>query len=321
MKLYPLTFEPIIKARIWGGDSLSRRFNKPDIGEAAGESWELSGVEGDISVVANGPLQGKDLNQLITEYGEKLLGSTVIREFGNKFPILIKFIDAQRDLSIQVHPDDALAKERHDGKGKTEMWYIMQFEPGARLLLGFDKTYTQAQYEAHLKNKTLLDILHHEAVEKGNTYFIKAGTVHAIGAGIVLAEIQQTSDITYRVYDYDRADSEGKTRELHTELALEAMDYEPATDARVMYEKRKNQSTPLVHSPYFNTHILPVDGTLTLDLVDRESFTILMCVEGEVKVDYETDSIKLPAGTTCLIPACLAAISLKGRGDLLEITI
>lgn len=321
MNLYPLTFKPIIKARIWGGDILNRTFNKPDIGEPAGESWELSGVEGDISVVANGPLQGRDLNQLIKEYGKELMGSNVIREFGSEFPILIKFIDAQRDLSIQVHPDDALAKERHGGKGKTEMWYIMQSEPDARLLLGFDKAYTRAQYETHLKNKTLLDILHHEAVEKGSTYFIKSGTVHAIGAGIVLAEIQQTSDITYRVYDYDRVDSKGNTRELHTALALDAIEYEPATGARVTYEKRNNVSTPLVNSPYFKTNILPVDGAVTLDLSARDSFTILMSVEGEVRVDFEAYSIKLPAGTTSLIPACLEVISLKGQGELLEITL
>ena len=321
MILYPLVFEPIIKARIWGGDALSRRFNKPDIGEPAGESWEISGVEGDVSVLANGPLKGRDLNQLIEEYQKDLLGSRVVENFGNDFPILIKFIDAQRDLSIQVHPDDALAKARHDTRGKTEMWYIMESEPEARLLLGFDKAYARAEYESHLKNKTLLDILHQEVVNKGNAYYIKAGTVHAIGGGIVLAEIQQTSDITYRVYDYDRVDSKGNTRELHTELALEAIHYKPATDARVTYEKRTNESTPLVHSPYFKTNILPVDGALTLDLSARGSFTILMNVEGEVKVTFEGYSLKLLAGTTCLIPASLAAISLKGKGELLEITL
>ncbi len=321
MNLYPLTFKPIIKARIWGGNALNQRFKKPDIGEAAGESWEVSGVEGDISIVANGPLKGRDLNQLIKEYGKELLGSNVIREFGSEFPILIKFIDAQRDLSVQVHPDDALAKERHGGKGKTEMWYIMQSEPDARLLLGFDKSYTQAQYETHLTNKTLLDILHHEAVGKGSAYFIKAGTVHAIGAGIVLAEIQQTSDITYRVYDFDRVDSKGMTRELHTELALDAIDYKPAADARVSYVKTKNESTPLVHSPYFKTNILPVDGPLRRDLSTRDSFTILMCVDGQVIVEYETRSLLLAAGTTCLIPASLEAITLKGHGELLEITL
>ena len=321
MKLYPLLFTPIIKARIWGGTALSKAFGKPDIGEAAGESWEISGVDGDVSILANGPMAGKDLNELIQDFGKDLMGASVIEKFGNEFPILIKFIDAQRDLSIQVHPDDSLAKERHNAKGKTEMWYIMQAEPDARLLLGFNKHYTPAQYEEHLKHKTLLDILHQEPVEKGRAYFIKAGTVHAIGAGIVLAEIQQTSDITYRVYDFDRVDSEGNTRELHTELALEAIDFEPASDARLAYEKRQNQSSPLVDSPYFKTNILPVDGSVTLELSSRDSFTILMAVEGAVSIEHESYPVKLAAGSTCLIPAGLANIRLEGKGELLEITL
>jgi mannose-6-phosphate isomerase len=310
-----------MKARIWGGTALSRVYGKPEIGESAGESWEISGVEGDVSVVANGPLAGKDLNELIQEYGIELMGSSVIEKFGDEFPILIKFIDAQKDLSIQVHPNDSLAEERHNGKGKTEMWYIMQAEPGARLLLGFNKDYTPAQYKEHLNNKTLMDILHQEAVEKGNAYFIKAGTVHAIGAGIVLAEIQQTSDITYRVYDFDRVNAEGNTRELHTELALEAIDFEPATEASLEYKKRQNQSSFLVDSPYFKTNILPVDGFVTLELGSRDSFTILMAVEGEISIEHDSHSLQLAAGSTCLIPASLAGIRLKGQGELLEITL
>ncbi|MDH3698228.1 MAG: class I mannose-6-phosphate isomerase [Flavobacteriaceae bacterium] len=321
MKLYPLVFTPIIKARIWGGTALHQTFNKSDIGEAAGESWEISGVEGDVSVVANGPLEGKDLKELIQDYGKDLMGSSVIRKFGTEFPILIKFIDAQKDLSIQVHPDDMLAEKRHGGKGKTEMWYIMKSEPGARLLLGFNKHYTPTHYEEHLNNNTLLEILHQEAVGKGQAYFIKAGTVHAIGAGIVLAEIQQTSDITYRVYDYDRVDTTGNTRELHTELALEAIDFEPATDARLVYEKRQNQSSPLVDSPYFKTNILPVDGSVKLDLHSRDSFTILMAVEGEISISHNAYFVELAAGSTCLIPASLASIRLEGKGELLEITL
>lgn len=223
MNLYPFKFQPILKERLWGGTKLKDLLNKPSSSDITGESWELSAVKGDVSIIENGPLAGTSLQEAINHHPQALLGKSVTNRFGTEFPILIKFIDAKQDLSIQLHPNDELAKERHNSFGKTEMWYIMQADPGAELIVGFKQDMTKENYEKHLNEGKLTDILNYEKVKEGDTFFINTGKVHAIGAGILLAEIQQTSDITYRVYDFNRKDKEGNLRELHTELAIDAM--------------------------------------------------------------------------------------------------
>jgi mannose-6-phosphate isomerase len=220
--------------------------NKPFYGNEIGESWELSAVSSDESVVSDGPLQGKLLNELIEIYKADLVGKSVYERFGNDFPILIKYIDAQKDLSVQLHPHDHLAKERHNSFGKNEMWYIMDADPGAQLIAGFSKDTDQSEYQQYLQNGQIEDLLHYESVKRGDTFFIRTGTVHAIGAGILLAEIQQTSDVTYRIFDWNRKDKDGNTRELHTELTLDAIDFIKRNDHKVAYTAESNQRNLMV---------------------------------------------------------------------------
>lgn len=239
MNLYPFKFQPILKERLWGGTKLKDLLNKPSSSDITGESWELSAVKGDVSIIENGPLAGTSLQEAINHHPQALLGKSVTNRFGTEFPILIKFIDAKQDLSIQLHPNDELAKERHNSFGKTEMWYIMQADPGAELIVGFKQDMTKENYEKHLNEGKLTDILNYEKVKEGDTFFINTGKVHAIGAGILLAEIQQTSDITYRVYDFNRKDKEGNLRELHTELAIDAIDYSYKDDFKINTPKKE----------------------------------------------------------------------------------
>ncbi|WP_422861041.1 type I phosphomannose isomerase catalytic subunit [Flagellimonas sp. S174] len=320
--MYPLKFKPILKERLWGGTKLKDVLGKPIKSEITGESWELSGVDGDISIVAEGPLKGVSLSELIDKEREKLLGKSVVERFGMDFPILIKFIDAKKDLSIQLHPNDALAKERHNSFGKTEMWYIMDADPGAQLIVGFNKTVEKAEYVKSLEENTLLDLMNYENVKEGDTFFINTGKIHAIGAGVMLAEIQQTSDVTYRVFDFNRKDKNGNLRELHTEQALDAMDYEKKDDFKVMYSNQKNTPNCMVDSPYFKTNYLNIDRTMEVDLSSRDSFTIYMCVGGEVNVANAAGSATLYKGETILVPACSNSINLKtDKATLLEVSI
>ncbi len=322
MNLYPLKFHPIMKDRLWGGDKLERLFKKPSETRTTGESWELSGVKGDVSKVANGELSGTSLNQLIEEYSEKLLGESVVNRFGKEFPILIKFIDAKQDLSIQLHPNDELAKERHDSFGKTEMWYIMDADPGANLIVGFNKNLEKQEYKNSLENDTLLDLLNYEPVKEGDTFFINTGKVHAIGAGVLLAEIQQTSDITYRVFDFNRKDKNGNLRELHTDLALDAIDFSKKDDFRVVYDKEKNKVNKMVDCPYFKTNIIDLDSDLNLDITERDSFSIYMCVSGSATVENEFGSSSIQKGETVLIAASSNILKISTKeAKLLEVTI
>jgi mannose-6-phosphate isomerase len=322
MSLYPIKFHPISKERLWGGNKLAQVLNKPFQGDNIGESWELSGVEGDVSVVANGPLQGRTLTELMETYKGRLLGKSVYERFGMEFPILIKFIDAQKDLSIQLHPHDDLARERHNSFGKTEMWYIMDADPGAELIVGFNRDVTKEEYQEHLNEDRLLELLNYEAVEEGDTFFIRTGKIHAIGAGVLLAEIQQTSDITYRVFDFNRRDKEGNLRELHTELALDAMDYERKDDFKVNYSKTADKANTLVHCPYFKTDYRKLTQDSHLDYAGVDSFRIYMCVEGSAVLESETGSITIQKGETALIPAEINSLTLKTAGvGLLEVTI
>lgn len=319
MKFYPLQFEPIFKERIWGGDKLNTLLHKPITSKITGESWELSVVEGDVSVIANGESKGKSLTTLIDEYPNEILGTEVYKRFGTKFPLLFKYLDAKENLSIQVHPNDELAKKRHNSFGKTEMWYIMQADEDARIIVGFKEKSNPDEYLENLKNKTVLSILDDVKVKSGDVFFLETGTVHAIGAGLVVAEIQQTSDITYRIYDFDRVDANGNTRELHVDLALEAINYN-TVEAKVEYTKNLNESNEVVDCPYFTTNFIPLDGEITVSK-SGETFTVYMCVEGSFEIDYNNSKLQYVKGDTVLLPAAMNSFSLNGKASVLEIYI
>ena len=276
--IYPLQFIPILKEKIWGGQKLNTILNKASTHHNIGESWELSAVEGSESIIANGVYKGQSIVELIKQFPEDILGKAVYFSFGTTFPLLFKFIDAKDDLSIQVHPNNKLALQRHNCLGKTEMWYIMQADTDAELVVGFKNKTDRQTYINALEKKDLLPLLNEVKVQKGDVFFLKTGTVHAIRAGVFLAEIQQSSDITYRVYDWNRKDANGKSRDLHTDLALDAINYE-ATDAKISYVTIDNQSNALVKSPFFTTNIIPLDGEMVV-YHDRDCFKVYMCIDG-----------------------------------------
>ena len=318
-KIYPLQFDPILKERIWGGEKLKTELNKPITSKITGESWEISTVKGDVSVIANGALKGKSLMDVINDNPDEILGTEVYARFGKEFPLLFKYLDAREDLSIQVHPNDALAKELHDSFGKTEMWYIMQADDDARIIVGFKENSNAAEYLEYLENKTLLSILDDVKVKSGDVFFLETGTVHAIGAGLVVAEIQQTSDITYRLYDFDRVDANGATRELHVDLALDAINYN-VTETKKEYSKDINKSNVVVDCPYFTTNYIPLDGTITVKK-DGKSFTVYMCIEGQFEIEYNDTVYKYKKGDTVLIPAGISELIISGKASILEIYI
>lgn len=319
MKFYPLQFQPILKDRIWGGTKLRTYLNKPISSEITGESWEISTVENDVSVVSNGTFKGKSLNEIIEAYPREILGTKVYEQFGNQFPLLFKYLDAREDLSIQVHPNDELAKKRHNSFGKTEMWYVMQADQEARLIVGFKEKSSKEKYVHHLENKSLLTILDSKKVQKGDVFFLNTGTVHAIGAGTVIAEIQQTSDITYRLYDFDRVDANGNTRELHIDLALDAINYD-VVEAERRYEKKENTSNTIATCEYFTTNFIPLNGTVRMDS-KKESFRVFMCVEGEFELSLNETNYNYKTGDTVLIPAQTDGFTLLGKASILEIYI
>jgi mannose-6-phosphate isomerase len=318
-----LKFDPILKSKIWGGEKLGTLLGKQTTQNDVGESWELSDVEGDTSVVSNGALKGQNLKKLIKEYKGALVGDAIYEQFGNKFPLLIKFIDAKEALSIQLHPHDDLAMKRHNSFGKTEMWYVVQADDKANLIVGFEKDVTQEEYLHHLENKSLTEILNIDEVQKGDVYFIPTGRVHAIGAGVLLAEIQQTSDITYRVYDWDRQDAEGNYRELHTEEAIDAIDYKAQASYKTAYESKVNTALEMVSCPYFTTNTLPVKGKLSINHQDKSSFVIYMCVSGNVRFATTDQTEEVGMGETLLVPASLKEFSIEAsdHAELLEVYI
>ncbi|WP_299155590.1 type I phosphomannose isomerase catalytic subunit [uncultured Christiangramia sp.] len=320
---YPIKFRPILQEKIWGGNKLRDILNKTTDKENVGESWEISGVKDFISEVSNGSEKGQKLTDLIKKYKADLMGEGIYKRFGDDFPLLIKFIDAKTDLSVQLHPNDALAKQRHDSFGKTEMWYVMQADKGSKLNIGFNKTTNKEEYVNHLENKKILDILNFEEVDKGDSVFINTGKVHAIGGGILLAEIQQTSDITYRIYDWDRVDKEGKSRELHTELALDAIDFEKKDDYKLEYDHIDNQSSEIASCEYFTTNYLPVKGKLKKNLSNLDSFVIYMCVSGEAQITIGSNSEEINAGESVLIPANTNEVEISSaeNTELLEVYI
>ena len=318
-KIYPLQFDPILKERIWGGEKLKTELNKPITSSITGESWEISTVKGDISIIANGALKGKSLMDVINDNPNEILGTEVYARFGKEFPLLFKYLDAREDLSIQVHPNDALAKKRHDSFGKTEMWYIMQADEDARIIVGFKENSNAAEYLENLENKTLLSILDDVKVKSGDVFFLETGTVHAIGAGLVVAEIQQTSDITYRLYDFDRVDAQGATRELHVDLALDAINYN-VVQTKKEYSKDVNESNVVVDCPYFTTNFIPLDGNISVQK-DGKSFTVYMCIDGEFEIECNDAVYHYKKGDTLLIPAGISELIISGKASILEIYI
>ena len=324
-ELYPLIFTPVYQERIWGGNRLHTLLNKPacDSGRC-GESWELSGVDGHISVVANGFLKGNDLQELVEIYMGDLVGDSVYETYGNEFPLLIKFIDAMDDLSVQVHPGDELAARRHNAFGKTEMWYVLHADQGSRLTAGFNQAVDQKKYIEHLENGKLTELLRFEEVHAGDVFYIPAGRVHAIGKGIVVAEIQQTSDVTYRIYDYERVDDRGMQRELHTELALDAIDFSFAEGYKSKYTATVNQPAEIVRSPYFTTNLLQFDQPIDRDLAKIDSFVIYIAADGSALLEWETNKMEISKGDTVLIPASMSEyrfIPTGGQTRLLEVYI
>ncbi len=317
--LYPIKFTPILKEKIWGGQKLKTLLNKASNLPNVGESWEISDVEGNTSIVANGSLNGQSLKALLLTYKADLIGHQNYRIFKDKFPLLIKFIDAKQDLSIQLHPNDELAAKRHNSFGKTEMWYVFQADKGSNLIVGFNQKVTPEKYLEHLQNKTLTSILNFDAVKTGDTYFIEVGRVHAIGAGVMVAEIQQTSDITYRVYDWDRVDENGNERELHNDLALDAIDFNMDDNFRVTYNKAPNQSNKMVSCPYFTTNYLQVTETLQKQN-HHGSFIVYMCVEGQGQIEANGFTETIKKGETILLPAAIADYKIKSNNaTLLEV--
>ena len=318
--LYPLKFTPIYKDKIWGGNKIKSVLNK-DFGNLpnCGESWELSGVEGNVSVVSNGYLAGNTLEELIEVYMGDLVGDQLFETFGIEFPLLIKFIDANDDLSIQVHPNDEMSKERHNAFGKTEMWYVMQADNGSKLQAGFNQQVDREKYLEKLGKVELTDILNFEEVTAGDVFFIPAGRVHAIGKGILLAEIQQTSDITYRIYDYDRRDNNGNPRELHTDLALDAIDYTFYPEYKTKYEPKVNESVGLVSCKYFTTNLLEITQTIEKDYNKLDSFVIYICLEGQLVIETESGSETVQKGETILIPAVIENVKLKPQSAVVKL--
>ena len=314
---YPITCFPILKSRIWGGEKL-KTLGKNLPNKSIGESWELSMIGEDISVVKNGVYQYTSIDVLINNFPKQILGEEIFEKFGPQLPLLFKFLDAKTDLSIQLHPNDALAKERHNSYGKTEMWYIMEAEEDARIILGFNQDSSSEEYLTHLENKTLPTILREYKVKKGDVFFIETGTVHAIGGGVLLAEIQQTSDITYRIYDWDRVDDNGVPRELHIDLALDAINYE-SKDSKIVYKSKSNTLTKLVESPFFKTNFLPLDGEL--HFIKDEKLYVYICTHGEFSIEYLGEIYTFEKGDTILIPAVVIEFILKGKAELLEIHI
>lgn len=319
MELYPLKFIPILKDKIWGGSKLSTVLKKESNSQHLGESWEISDVDNDISIISNGMYAGKSLKWLLEYSSKDILGERNAEVFGTKFPLLIKFIDAKEDLSIQLHPNDELASKRHNSFGKTEMWYVMQADKDANLIVGFNREMNAETYLQHLEQKTLPEILNFESVKSGDTFFIEVGRVHAIGAGVLLAEIQQTSDITYRVYDWDRVDDQGQSRELHNDLAIDAINFNMPDNYKVDYTKIKNQSNKMVSCPYFTTNFIDLNGVLNIQNA-HDSFVIYICVEGEANIIYKNVDYSLKAGETILLPANLKTYQLSAiQAKLLEV--
>ena len=318
IKMY-YKFTPILKNTIWGGTKIAPFKNIQTSLRKVGESWEISGVPGNETIVSGGPDAGRNLNDLVAEQKEALVGKANYERFGNEFPLLIKFIDARDDLSIQVHPTDEIAHRQGRERGKTEMWYLMPSEPEATLLCGLKKHITPDEYKRMVSEKTIVDAIARYPVHEGDCFFLPAGRIHAIGSGCFLAEIQQTSDVTYRIYDFDRHDDLGRPRELHTELAAESINYDVLPDYQTHYTPVKNQRVQLVECPYFTTSVYDLDQPINLDYTALDSFVILIGLSGAgIVTEADGTRFVLRAGETILLPATTGRLSVEGTVKFLE---
>ena len=303
-ELYPLKFKPVFDDRIWGGEKIRSRLGldfTPLV--RCAEAWVLSGCEGKQTIVSEGFLEGNEINELVEVYMDDFVGGKVFETTGDIFPLLIKFIDSRDWLSIQVHPDDELAHKRGLPNGKTEMWYVLDADENAQLIAGFNRKITQKQYLDHLQKKTLPEIMNYEKVHTGDVFFMPAGRVHSLGPGVLLAEIQQTSDTTYRIYDWDRKDDKGNERELHTEQALAAIDFNSYSEYKTNYRPRLNETIGLVNCPYFTTNLLELAQPLRKDYTELDSFVVYICLEGGMKIKCGEKSAGIVKGEVVLIPA------------------
>lgn len=315
----PLKFTPLLKSTIWGGEKIIPFKQLDSKQENVGESWEISGVPGNETLVSEGEYEGKSLNELVAALKEKLVGADNYMRFGNEFPLLIKFIDARQDLSIQVHPTDEIAKKQGKERGKTEMWYLMDSDKDATLLCGLKQTITPEEYAAMVDNDTIVDAIARYNVKEGDCFFLPAGRIHAIGTGCFLAEIQQTSDVTYRIYDFKRKDKYGNYRQLHTKEAAECIDYNVESNYRTEYLPVKNQGVTLVQCPYFSTAVYDLDEPMTLDYSELDSFVILIGLNGEgTFTDNDGNTVSLRAGESILVPATTTELKADGTIKFLE---
>lgn len=325
--LYPIKFKPRIKERIWGGHAILERKGKAaarlNKDKLYGESWDLSSVKGDISVVANGMLKGNNLEEIIEVYMGELVGENNFERYGLEFPLLIKYLDCNDKLSVQVHPDNALAEERHNSFGKTEAWYIADCKEGAAIYLGFkDLNITREEYISAVSESRLEELLNRVEVKKGDVFFIPAGTVHALGAGIEVVEVQQTSDVTYRIYDWDRVDASGKGRELHTALAVDAIDFEADADVlHKQYNLTKGGESKVIESPYFTIIIHDVNAVKYLDRSMLDSFIVYICLSGSATISIDGGKEELTASELVLIPAEACEVTIEGTAQLMEVYI
>ena len=319
--MYPLKFEPILKQTLWGGDKIIPFKHLDETLPNVGESWEVSAVEGSESVVANGADKGYTLPEMVRKYKDELVGEANYARFGNKFPLLIKFIDAKLDLSIQVHPGDELAKKRHNSFGKNEMWYVIAADKGAKLISGFSEEITPKEYKDRVHNGTFAEVLQTCTIEPGDVFYVPAGRVHGIGAGAFVAEIQQTSDITYRIFDYNRKDKDGKSRDLHTSQAMDAINFSDVQDGfRTEYERIRNEPVEMVASPYFTTSVYDMTEEITCDYSELDSFVIFICVEGSCRLtDDNQNEITLRAGETVLLPAAVQEVTIVPEGGSVKL--
>lgn len=323
MRLYPFLFQPNLHKVVWGGNRLCPYKGLADSSEPIGESWEVSAVPSSPSVIANGEYAGRNLIAVISEAPEDILGQAVNEQYHGQLPLLVKFIDAHRDLSIQVHPNDEMAQREHGKMGKSEMWYIIDAKPGSYLYAGFKQEITPEAYKRHVADGTITDVLARHEVKTGDVFYLPAGRVHAIGAGILLAEVQQSSDVTYRIFDYNRPGMDGKPRELHTELASQALDYHVESEYRTIYDGNINRANLIVDSPYFSVRVTESSDFFHRNLLKYDSFVITMCIEGDchIRVRATGEEILLREGCSTLIPAVLAdydVIPVKQRTRFLD---
>ena len=318
--LYPLKFKPIFIEKVWGGKKLQTILNKEIFSEKTGESWEISAIKNKMSIVTNGHHSGKNIQELINKYKADFLGEKVYHNFGNVFPLLIKFIDASDDLSVQVHPDDIFAQKVHKQNGKNEMWFVVDADFNSELILGVKKTLTKSEYIRSVKKKSLSQILNSEKVNSGDALYIPAGRIHAIKKGVLLAEIQQSSDLTYRIYDWDRKGLNGKFRELHNELAAEVVELDAKENYFIKYNKQE-KFNKLVSNQYFSVNYLQLNGLNIKDYSEIDSFVVLMCISGGFSVSYKNEIIDINKGETILIPAVINTIKLNSENytELLEV--